>query len=78
VFFLGDLFGLVALTPLIIYLILNLINSYKVKTKDIEFYQIALVFPILHLSYGFGYLRGLFDFFILNKKPSERNKQMTR
>jgi GT2 family glycosyltransferase len=78
VFFLGDLFGLVALMPLIIYLILNLINSYKVKTKDIEFYQIALVFPILHLSYGFGYLRGLFDFFILNKKPSERNKQMTR
>lgn len=30
----------------------------------------TVVFPILHISYGLGYLKGLFDFFILRKQAA--------
>lgn len=30
----------------------------------------AVVFPVLHISYGLGYLKGVFDFFILRKQSA--------
>jgi len=29
---------------------------------------LVVVFPILHLSYGIGYLKGIFDFLVLHKR----------
>ncbi len=43
-----------------------------------EGFKIAFVFAILHTSYGFGYLKGIVEFLVLNKKPSNRNKELTR
>jgi glycosyltransferase involved in cell wall biosynthesis len=33
---------------------------------------LALVFPVLHLAYGFGALQGFLDFIILNRRPASR------
>ena len=30
---------------------------------------LMLVFPTLHVSYGMGYMRGIFDFVIRRKRP---------
>jgi hypothetical protein len=32
----------------------------------------------MHSSYGLGYLKGILDFFILNKEPSDKFKSITR
>jgi cellulose synthase/poly-beta-1,6-N-acetylglucosamine synthase-like glycosyltransferase len=36
--------------------------------------RLALVFPVLHFSYGLGFLKGLLDFFLL-KKPGVKDGQ---
>ncbi|MCH2235080.1 MAG: glycosyltransferase family 2 protein [Crocinitomicaceae bacterium] len=41
-------------------------------------FNVAIVFPVLHISYGWGYLRGIIDFFILQKNPNEKSKALTR
>jgi len=33
---------------------------------------------MLHISYGLGYLIGLIQFMILNRKPSQNQKRMSR
>jgi glycosyltransferase involved in cell wall biosynthesis len=42
--------------------------------------SLTLVFPTLHFSYGFGFLRGVWDFFILGKKgvPDPGGVPLTR
>lgn len=58
---------------LLLYTILAFIFAYK-KTKNIlEIFKVVYSFIILHTSYGFGYLNGLLDFFILNVKPRHTN-----
>jgi hypothetical protein len=37
-----------------------------------------LIFVCLHLAYGVGVLRGVLDFIILRRQPSERMKTLTR
>jgi hypothetical protein len=42
-------------------------------------FNIVYSFLILHWSYGTGYLKGIFDFFILNRKTiSEENMKLSR
>lgn len=36
------------------------------------------IYFLLHFGYGWGYLRGIIDFFILGKQPAEKNKQLSR
>lgn len=38
----------------------------------------AWTYFIIHLSYGFGYLRGILDFIILRRKPSKQQHVLTR
>ena len=33
---------------------------------------LCLVFPVLHFSYGFGYLKGVFDFMIVRRRASPK------
>jgi GT2 family glycosyltransferase len=64
--------------PMIAYLALCLTVSIKKATGGLKLHDLALVFPILHLSYGLGYLNGLFHFLLLGKKPSVKQKRMSR
>ena len=71
---LGALFSL----GLVFYIILAFVFSLKKSIGIKEFFGVFKTFPILHFSYGFGYLQGLIHFFILGKKPSNKQKSLSR
>lgn len=64
--------------PLIIYLLLLSAVSFKKAGKNHNTLDLMKTFPILHVSYGLGYLYGILEFFIFNKKPSEKQKRLSR
>jgi GT2 family glycosyltransferase len=80
VFILGFFLGIPLITsvPLFIYLVLGLIVSLRNTNSRIRFIDLLPVFPLLHLSYGLGYLKGIIDFIIRNQKPSDKQKRMSR
>jgi len=39
---------------------------------------LPLVFGCFHLAYGYGFLRGLLDFVVLQKAPAARFVRLTR
>lgn len=61
-----------------IYLLLALFFSNKKAKNTSEFLGILKTFPILHFSYGLGYLLGIIHFLILGKKPTENQKRLSR
>ncbi|AYD41419.1 glycosyltransferase family 2 protein [Clostridium fermenticellae] len=63
-----------------IYLIGDLIASLKAFKGNFKLLKyIPLIFPILHVSYGFGFLRGLFSFYVFkSNKIIEKNTKMSR
>jgi len=61
-----------------LYILLALFFGFKKSKKMIEGLKVAMVFPILHFSYGWGYLIGIINFIFLGKKPSKRSQQTTR
>lgn len=63
---------------LICYVLLALISGVLSGKSLLNGFKIAGVFPVLHLSYGVGYLVGIIQFLILGKKPSRRSKASTR
>ncbi|MGV3610988.1 MAG: glycosyltransferase family 2 protein [Fluviicola sp.] len=77
--FLINLFlGYIGASVLGFYLFLNLaVSAINAKSMD-EFTSIVVIFPLLHISYGWGYLKGIFDFVILNRKPNENQKKLSR
>jgi glycosyltransferase involved in cell wall biosynthesis len=40
--------------------------------------KVAYSFFLLHFSYGLGYLKGIIDFFIFNKKPGQKETRLSR
>ena len=62
--------------PLFMYFILALVFAAKSKSK--EPHSTLLSFFILHLGYGWGYLRGLIEMKIFGKRPSLQNAQHNR
>ncbi len=71
--------GVVGL-PFTAYILLALYFSYQASKEDakIQFIEILKTYPILHISYGLGYLKGLFTFFVLKNDPSEKQKELSR
>ncbi|MBD3638453.1 MAG: glycosyltransferase family 2 protein [Crocinitomicaceae bacterium] len=61
-----------------LYFLLSFVFAYSTASKKRYFPKIALVFWILHFSYGLGYLFGIINFIFFNKKPSGRSKQLSR
>ncbi|WP_097026016.1 glycosyltransferase family 2 protein [Clostridium peptidivorans] len=63
-----------------LYLIGDIIFSSKlIKNNKSIFPYIFLIFPILHLSYGLGFVNGIFNFYIFKSKKSiEKNTKMSR
>ena len=56
------------LAPLVLYLILELIIMMSVRLKGVQWLHFGLVFPISHLAYGIGFIRGII-FPIKKHKP---------
>ena len=63
---------------LVLYSLLLLIFSFKNSIKFSDFLTLIRTFVTLHMSYGLGYLLGIFHFIILKKQPSTKQKQMSR
>ena len=59
-FFIFYLFGF------LFYLFASLYSAVKLTGKSNQLIKVMFSFFILHFSYGCGYLKGLFDFFVLN------------
>lgn len=49
----------------------------RMKTPS-RFLRLLQTFVVLHLSYGLGYLRGIFHFYVLLRKPSAQSERLTR
>lgn len=60
------------------YLVLGLISAAMLTLNLIIILQIVFAFFILHMSYGIGYLEGILNFYILNKKPSSLKATSSR
>lgn len=64
-----------------LYLLLDIVFSAKISfTKNIKYFMYLVVtFPLLHTSYGLGFILGIFNFYIVkNSKLEEKNKEMSR
>ena len=66
------------LSGILSYILLSLYFAFKKSTKPKEVINIVKAFYILHFSYGFGYLKGILDFLILSKNPSNKNTAISR
>ncbi len=66
------------ISGLLLYTLLSIVAGYKAAGSFSQGLRVARVFPVLHFSYGWGYLRGIVDFLILGKKPSNKSKSLTR
>ncbi len=70
----------VSAVPFVLYVLMAIYFSFKIVKSDSElrFISVLQTFPILHVSYGLGYLKGLIDFVLMNKKPSDKQKRLSR
>lgn len=74
--------------PLAMYLYLAILALYfsvavvvaaRFNVKSFKRYaRLVLTFFVLHFSYGTGYLKGVWDFYAMNLKPSTKSEQLTR
>lgn len=62
----------------LVYIVLALLMGFKKGSEPAESIKIAVTFPIMHFSYGLGYLKGIIDFLILHKNPSDKQKRLSR
>ncbi|CAM2757653.1 glycosyltransferase family 2 protein [Hathewaya histolytica] len=65
---------------LLLYFTLDIIFSVKKSKGNIKILgYLFIIFPILHLSYGIGFLEGLITFYLLKSKNSiDKNTKMSR
>ena len=65
---------------IIMYLLCDLISAFKVSDKKFGLIKyILLIFPILHISYGLGFINGLFGFYVFKSdKLINKNTKMSR
>lgn len=64
-----------------LYISLDIVFSTKISfAKNIKYFiYLVITFPLLHTSYGLGFILGIFNFYILkNSKLEEKNKEMSR
>jgi len=77
---LGPTIATISAVPLLFYLTIVALYSFKIakEEKELNFLDITTTFFILHLSYGFGYLNGILDFIILQKKQAQKHTKLSR
>jgi glycosyltransferase involved in cell wall biosynthesis len=59
--FLMDIFKWILIGELILYIVLSIFFSLKIASRTKQILLIILLFPIFHVSYGFGSFIGLFQ-----------------
>ncbi len=52
--------------------------TVSIKLAKISAHHVLISFLILHLSYGLGYLEGIYNFLILNRGPKQKSFELTR
>ncbi len=62
----------------ILYLCLGFSIAFKQEGTIKDKLNIHKTFFYLHFSYGLGYLKGILDFYIFNKKPDDKQKRLSR
>ncbi|MBP5982815.1 MAG: glycosyltransferase family 2 protein [Fluviicola sp.] len=62
----------------VLYFILAVYSVIQLTKKAKQLFIIPFIYPIIHISYGLGYLIGIFHFIFLKRKPSEKQKIMSR
>lgn len=77
-YFLGVWWGVLASFPLLAYLVLSIYFSVQQSKSFASFVELSKTYWILHLSYGLGYLKGLWEFVLLRRKPSDKQKRLSR
>jgi GT2 family glycosyltransferase len=70
--------GYAALSGLVMYVGLGMLVALRATDKPKNVFPLWSVFPVLHLSYGLGYLKGMIDFLVLRKNPSDQAKRLSR
>jgi hypothetical protein len=75
------LFWFLLSAELILYLVILMASSLIIQAKPrslgVAFHFILSVF-VIHLGYGLGYLKGLFQFMLFSGKPSSANFKSSR
>jgi hypothetical protein len=69
-------YSMFAALPLLLYFILAMVFAAKAKSKEPR--ATLFSFFILHLGYGWGYLRGVIEMKIFGKRPTLQNAQHNR
>jgi glycosyltransferase involved in cell wall biosynthesis len=77
-FFLPSVIEWLTLFAYSCYFTLLIFFSLKQASTLKQFFLIAYTFLILHFSYGIGYLKGILDFLIVKKSPSEKQTRLSR
>jgi GT2 family glycosyltransferase len=76
--FISPYLALVYSVVIFIYILLALAFAVKAMDNISQLFPIMKTFFILHLSYGWGYMKGLWDFVLLQKKPAKKLQNLTR
>lgn len=63
---------------LMLYLVLLIYVSINRSKNGGDIFSYVRTFFILHFSYGFGYLHGIWNFMILKRKPSKNQMKLSR
>jgi GT2 family glycosyltransferase len=64
--------------PAMLYLVLSAGISLSFSKSANDVLRLMRVFGIQHISYGLGYLRGILDFILLNRKAGDKMKALSR
>jgi len=75
---LGWKFGVLWHLPIFLYLVMNIKFAISTAQKGSEILSIVKCYLILHFSYGWGYLHGIWDFLIRKKNPAENQQRLSR
>ncbi len=71
-------FWYLAIMPLNLYLLIAFIISFGYYTNIADNIRLIITFLLMHVSYGWGYAVGIFDFYILNKSMQKTDEKLSR
>ena len=78
-FLLGKFLSIISLSVLAIYFLLSFVFSFLLSYKNkrfIMFFILPVIFFMIHISYGYGYIKGMFKFFLFSS--SSVNVEISR
>ena len=78
-FFIHPVLGYSYVGMILIYLTLAKFTAIRTAGWQIPMiFKLVACYMILHASYGWGYLKGMFHFYILRRNPTEGSQRLTR